>query len=71
MSLVGPGPKSGSRHICLIRASTGKQDPVLYKGDKGINDAACPPKGGPAKAKGLSASSLLGQCPLVSKPTAN
>ena len=33
--------------------------PVLYKGDKGINDAACPPKGGPPEVNSLSASSLL------------
>ena len=32
--------------------------PVLYKGDKGVNDAARPPKGGPAEAGDLSASSL-------------
>ena len=27
---------------------------MLYKGDKGISDAARPPEGGPAEAEGLS-----------------
>ena len=31
---------------------------MLYKGDKGVNDAARPPEGGPAEVGGLSASSL-------------
>ena len=31
---------------------------MLYKGDKGFNDAARPPEGGPAEAGALSASSL-------------
>ena len=34
------------------------QGPVLYKSDKGVSDAACPPKCGPAEAGGLSTSSL-------------
>ena len=37
---------------------------MLYKGDKGVNIAACEPKGGPAEAGGLSASNL----PLISIP---
>ena len=55
MSLVGYGPKHWSRHVCLIIAKTGGQGPVLYKSDKGVNDA---PKGGPAEAEGISASSF-------------
>ena len=31
---------------------------MLYKGNKGVNDAACAPEGGPAEARGLTASSL-------------
>ena len=31
---------------------------MLYKGDKGVSDAARPPEGGLSKAGGLSASSL-------------
>ena len=31
---------------------------MLYKGDKGVNDAARPPEGGLAEAGGLSTSSL-------------
>ena len=37
---------------------------MLYKGDKGVNVAAHPPEGGPAKVGGLSALNL----PLVSVP---
>ena len=37
--------------------------PVLYKGDKSVNDAVRPTKCGPAEAVGLSASSL----PLLNK----
>ena len=33
MSLAGHRPKSGSRHVCLIISWTGRQGPVLYKGD--------------------------------------
>ena len=58
MSLAGHGPKSESRHICLIIALIGQQGPVLYKGDKGVNDAARPPECGPAEAGSLPASSL-------------
>ena len=47
MILAAHGPNSGSRHICLIIASTGQQGPVLCKG---VNDAAHPPEGGPAEA---------------------
>ena len=39
---------------CLIIALTWQQGPVLYKGGKGINDAARPPEGGPAEAGGFS-----------------
>ena len=53
MGLAGLGPKSGSRHICLIIAEAGKQGPVLYKGGKGVNVAAHPPEGGPAEVGGL------------------
>ena len=31
---------------------------MLYKGDKGVNDAARPPEGSPAQAEGLLPSSL-------------
>ena len=31
---------------------------MLYKGDKGVNDAARPPEGGSTKLMGLSASCL-------------
>ena len=31
---------------------------MLYKGDKDVNNAACPPEGGPAETGGLSVSSL-------------
>ena len=58
MSLAGQGPKSGSKHVCLIIASTGQQGPVLYKGDKDVIDAAHPPESGPAEIGGLSTSSL-------------
>ena len=59
MSLAGLGPKSESKYICLIIAYTGRQDAVLYRGgDKGDNDADCPPEGGPLETEGLSASSL-------------
>ena len=58
MSLAGHGPKSGSRHVCLIIAYTGQQGPVLYKGDKGVNVAAPPAEGDSAEAGGRSASSL-------------
>ena len=37
---------------------------MLYKGDKGVNDTACPLEVGPAEAGSLSASNL----PLVSIP---
>ena len=33
---------------------------MLYKSDKGVNVAACPPEGGPVKAWGFLASSLSG-----------
>ena len=33
-------------------------DDSLYKGDKGVSDAAHPPEGGPAETRGLSASNL-------------
>ena len=36
MSQAGLGPKSGSRHVCLIIALTGQLSPALYKGDKGM-----------------------------------
>ena len=49
MSLAGYRPKHGSRHGCLIIAWTRQQGPGLYKGDKGVNDAAHPPEGGPAE----------------------
>ena len=58
MSQGGLGPKSGSRHVSLVIASTGQQGLLLYKGAKGVNDAAHSPEGGPAEAGGLSASSL-------------
>ena len=58
MSLAGLGPKYGFRHVCLIIAWTGLQNPVLYKGDKGVSDAARLPEGGSAEAGGPSASSL-------------
>ena len=58
MSLAGHGPKHGSRHRCLIIASTEQRGPVLSKGVKVINNAALPPEGGPAEVGGLSASSL-------------
>ena len=45
MSLAGHRPKFGSSH-------------VLYKGDKGVNDAASPLEGGPAEVGGLLVSSL-------------
>ena len=32
--------------------------PEIYKGDKGVSDAAHPPEGGPAEAGGLSTSIL-------------
>ena len=32
--------------------------PVLYKGVKGVNEAARPPEGGPAETGGLSGSNL-------------
>ena len=70
MSLAGHGPKSGSRHVCLIITETRQQGPVLYKGDNG---AARPPEGGPAEARELYGlkSAFVGQCPLVAKPTTN
>ena len=49
MRLVGLGPKSGARHVCLVTAQTGQQGPVLYKGDKSVNVAARPPEGGPSE----------------------
>ena len=55
MSLAGHGPKSGSRHVCLIIAWTEQQGLVLYKG---VNDAAYPPEGGLAEPGDLSVSSL-------------
>ena len=58
MSLAGHGPKSRSRHVCLIIASNGRQGPVLYKGDK---DTAHPLKGGLAEAGGpFSLKSAIG-----------
>ena len=48
-SLAGVGPKSESRHVCLIISKTWLQGPVLYKGDKVVDDAAQPPEGGPAE----------------------
>ena len=53
MSQAGHGPKSVSRHVCLIIAWTEQQGPVQYKGDKGVNDAARSPEGGPTEAKGF------------------
>ena len=47
-------------YVCLIIAETGPRDPVLYKGDRGVSDAARPPEGGLAEAVDLSASSLPG-----------
>ena len=39
---------------------------------EGVNDAACPPEGGPAEAGGHTATSaFVGQCLIASKPTAN
>ena len=40
---------------------------MLYKGDKGVNNAARPPEGSPAEVGGLSASSLPWNidCPAV------
>ena len=58
MSQAGHRPKHGSRHGCLIIAYTGQQDPVQYKSDKGVNDAAHPPEGGLADTSSLLASSL-------------
>ena len=58
MSLAGHGPKHGLWHLCLIIAETGQQCPVLYKGDKCVNEAAHPPEGGTAEDMCLSASSL-------------
>ena len=58
MNLPGHGPKSGSKHVCLIVALTGPWGQVLYKGDKGVNDAVCPPEGGSAEARDLLATSL-------------
>ena len=50
MSLAGHGPKHGSRHRCLIIASTEQQGPVQCKGDKGVNTVARPLENGLAKA---------------------
>ena len=58
MSQAGHGPKSGSRHVCLIIAQTGQQGPVLYKGDKCVSDATSPPEGGPVESRSLLALSL-------------
>ena len=58
MSLDGLGLKSGSRNLCLIIAWTGQQGPVLYKGDKGVNVAARPLEGSPAKALSLQLISI-------------
>ena len=53
MSLAGHGPKSGARHVCLIIALTGQQGPVLYKENKGVNDAARQTEGGPHLARAI------------------
>ena len=63
MSQAGHGPKSGSRHRCLITAKTEQHGPVLSKWDKGVYNAA--PEGGPAKPFGLK-SAFAEQCPLRS-----
>ena len=54
----GHGPKSGSRQGCLIIACTRQQGSVLYKRDKGVNDAVCLPEFGPAEVRDLTVSSL-------------
>ena len=48
----------GSKHVYLIIAQTGLQGPVLYKGDKGVTDAACQPESSLAEVGGLTVSSL-------------
>ena len=53
MRLARHGPKSGSSHECLIIALIWQQGPVLYKGDKGVNDAACPSEDGPTETGGV------------------
>ena len=58
MNLVGHGLKHDSKQVYLIIAYTGRRSPVLYKGVKGVNGAACPLEAGPAENGGLSASSL-------------
>ena len=58
MLVIAPLSAMWASNGCLIIAQTGQQGPVLFKGDKGINDAAHPSEGGPAEAGGLSASSL-------------
>ena len=58
MSLAGHEPKSGSRNVCLIIAKTGSRGPVLYKGDKGVNDTARPSERDLAEPGGLSTSCL-------------
>ena len=50
MSLAELGPKSGSRHICLIIAYPGQQGPVQYKGDKCVNVEVPPPEVGSASS---------------------
>ena len=63
MSLADLGPKSEPSQVCLIIASTGEQGSVLYKGDKGVNDAVHPaPRRWSRWSGGLTASSL----PLIS-----
>ena len=49
---LGPGTDAG--FIALTR----QQGLVLYIGDRSVNVAAHPPKGGPAETGGLSASNL-------------
>ena len=58
MSQTDLGPKSGSRHVCLVIAKTGPQGQVLYKGAKGVNNAAHWPEGSPAETGDLTASRL-------------
>ena len=53
MSLAGLGPKTGSRHVCLIITETGQKGPVLYKEDKGVNVAARPTEAGDLFASSL------------------
>ena len=66
MNLSVLGPKSWSRHVCLIIALTGQQGPVLYKGNKGVNDAAHSPEGCPPTyglKSGIDANTCLARMP--------